>query len=152
MLGVLRTGGPNTAPQPGLAELDTLLDSARSGGVSVTVTRDGNPVPLPDGVDLSAYRIVQEALSNAMRHAPGSHVRVHMAFRRDGLALEIRNDALLDPVLVPSGDRAGGGGHGLVGMRERAAMLGGSLEAGPAGDGEFQVTAFLPVSQPEDAP
>ncbi len=108
---------------------------------------------LPDGVDLSAYRIVQEALSNAMRHAPGSHVRVHMAYRRDGLALEIRNDAVpLDPVLVPSGDRTAGGGHGLVGMRERAAMLGGSLDAGPAGDGEFQVTAFLPVSQPEDAP
>ncbi len=152
VLGVLRTGGQDTAPQPGLAELDTLLDSACSGGVSVTVTRGGDPVPLPEGVDLSAYRIVQEALSNAMRHAPGSHVRVHMAYRRDGLALEIRNDAPLDPVLVPSGDRAGGGGHGLVGMRERAAMLGGSLDAGPVGDGEFQVTAFLPVSQPEDAP
>jgi len=153
VLGVLRTGGQNTAPQPGLAELDTLLDSARSGGVSVTVTLTGNPVTLPDGVDLSAYRIVQEALSNAMRHAPGSHVRVHVAYRRDGLALEIRNDAApLDPVLVPSGDGAAGGGHGLVGMRERAAMLGGSLDAGPAGDGEFQVTAFLPVSRPEDAP
>ena len=152
VLGVLRTGGQNTAPQPGLAELDTLLDSARSGGVSVTVTLTGNPVTLPDGVDLSAYRIVQEALSNAMRHAPGSHVRVHVAYRRDGLALEIRNDAApLDPVLVPSGDGAAGGGHGLVGMRERAAMLGGSLDAGPAGDGEFQVTAFLPVSQPGDA-
>ncbi len=75
VLGVLRTGGQDTAPQPGLAELDALLDSARSGGVSVTVTRSGNPVPLPEGVDLSAYRIVQEALSNAMRHAPGSHVR-----------------------------------------------------------------------------
>jgi len=152
VLGVLRTGGQDTAPQPGLAELDTLLDSARSGGVSVTVTRGGDPVPLPEGVDLSAYRIVQEALSNAMRHAPGSHVQVHVAYRRDGLALEIRNAVPLDPVLVPSGDGAGGGGHGLVGMRERAAMLGGSLDAGPDGDGEFQVTAFLPVSQPGDAP
>ena len=75
VLGVLRTGGQDTTPQPGLADLDALLDSARSGGVSVTVTRSGNPVPLPEGVDLSAYRIVQEALSNAMRHAPGSHVR-----------------------------------------------------------------------------
>jgi len=152
VLGLLRTGGQDTAPQPGLAELDTLLDSARSGGVSVTVTRGGDPVPLPEGVDLSAYRIVQEALSNAMRHAPGSHVQVHVAYRRDGLALEIRNAVPLDPVLVPSGDGAGGGGHGLVGMRERAAMLGGSLDAGPDGDGEFQVTAFLPVSQPGDAP
>ena len=76
VLGVLRTSGQDTAPQPGLADLDALLDSARSGGVSVTVTRSGNPVPLPEGVDLSAYRIVQEALSNAMRHASGSHVRL----------------------------------------------------------------------------
>ena len=94
VLGVLRTSGQDTTPQPGLADLDTLLDSARSGGVSVTVTRGGNPVTLPDGVDLSAYRIVQEALSNAMRHAPGSHVQVHLAYRPDGLALEVRNDAV----------------------------------------------------------
>src|SRR6202041_1628942 len=118
VLGVLRTGGQDLAPQPGLAELDALLDSARSGGVSVTVTRSGNPVTLPDGVDLSAYRIVQEALSNAMRHAPGSHVQLHLAYRPDALAVEISNDAALRavPVLVASGERAaedgaGGGGH-----------------------------------------
>ena len=152
VLGVLRTDGRDTAPQPGLAELDALLDSARSGGVSVTVTSSGDPVTLPEGVDLSAYRIVQEALSNAMRHAPGSHVQVHLAYRPDALALEIRNDAVLSrPVLVASGEHAGGGGNGLVGMRERAAMLGGSLDAGPTEDGGFQVTAVLPVSPPEDA-
>jgi signal transduction histidine kinase len=158
VLGVLRTGGRDTTPQPGLADLDTLLDSARSGGVSVTATRSGNPVPLPDGVDLSAYRIVQEALSNAMRHAPGSQVQLHLAYRPDALALEISNDAALRavPVLVASGERAaedgaGGGGHGLVGMRERATMLGGSLDAGPAADGGFRVTAVLPVSPPEEA-
>jgi signal transduction histidine kinase len=155
VLGVLRTGGQDTAPQPGLAELDALLDSARSGGVSVTVTRTGDPVPLPDGVDLSAYRIVQEALSNAMRHAPGSHVELHLAYRPDALALEICNDAALKavPVLAGSGDRAaaGGGGHGLVGMRERTAMLGGSLDAGPTADGGFRVAAVLPVSPPEEA-
>ena len=155
VLGVLRTGGQDTAPQPGLADLDALLDSARSGGVSVTVTCSGNPVTLPEGVDLSAYRIVQEALSNAMRHAPGSHVRVHLAYRPDSLALEVRNDAQAPasgavPVLVASGARAAGGGHGLVGMRERATMLGGSLEAGPTGDGGFRVTAVLPVSPPEE--
>ena len=149
VLGVLRTGGQDTTPQPGLADLDALLDSARSGGVSVTVTRSGNPVTLPEGVDLSAYRIVQEALSNAMRHAPGSHVQVHVAYRADSLALEIRNDAVA-PVLVPSGTRAAGGGHGLVGMRERATMLGGSLDAGPTGDGGFLVAAVLPVSPPEE--
>ena len=149
VLGVLRTGGQDLAPQPGLAELDVLLDSARSGGVSVTVTRSGNPVTLPEGVDLSAYRIVQEALSNAMRHAPGSHVRLHLAYRPDALAVEIGNDAV--PVLVASGEHAGGGGNGLVGMRERATMLGGSLEAGPTADGGFLVTAVLPAGSPEEA-
>jgi len=151
VLGVLRTSGQETAPQPGLADLDALLDSARSGGVSVTVTCSGNPVPLPEGVDLSAYRIVQEALSNAMRHAPGSHVQVHVAYRPDGLALEVCNDAASAvPILAGIGDRAAGGGHGLVGMRERATMLSGSLEAGPTEDGGFQVTAVLPVSPPEE--
>ena len=149
VLGVLRTGEPGTAPQPGMADLDSLLDSARSGGVSVTVTCSGEPVTLPEGVDLSAYRIVQEALSNAMRHAPGSRVRVQVAYRPDSLALEIRNDAVA-PVLVPSGTRAAGGGHGLVGMRERATMLGGSLDAGPTGDGGFLVSAVLPVSSPSE--
>ncbi len=155
VLGVLRTSGQDTVPQPGLADLDALLDSARSGGVSVTVTCSGNPVPLPEGVDLSAYRIVQEALSNAMRHASGSHVRLHLAYRPDALALEIGNDAALRavPVLVASGERAAEGGQGLVGMRERATMLGGSLEAGPTADGGFRVTAVLPVSPPgEEAP
>jgi len=150
VLGVLRTGEPGTAPQPGLAELDTLLDSARSGGVSVAVTCSGNPVTLPEGVDLSAYRIVQEALSNAMRHAPGARVQVQVAYRPDSLALEIRNDAVAS-VLVASGAREAGGGHGLVGMRERATMLGGSLDAGPTGDGGFRVAAVLPVSPPEEA-
>ena len=92
-----------------------------------------------------------------MRYAPGSHVRLHLAYRPDGLALEVRNDAApaasrTVPVLVASGARAAGGGQGLVGMRERATMLGGSLEAGPTGDGGFRVTAVLPVSPPEEAP
>jgi signal transduction histidine kinase len=149
VLGVLRTGVPGTAPQPGLGDLEALLDSARSGGVSVTVTSSGEPVALPEGVDLSAYRIVQEALSNAMRHAPGSQVRVEVAYRGDGLAIEVRNDAVA-PVLVGSGTRDAGGGHGLVGMRERAAMLGGSLDAGPTEDGGFLVSAVLPVSSPAE--
>ena len=148
ILGVLRTDGQATTPQPGLADLDALLDSARSGGLSVTVTCSGDPVPLPEGVDLSAYRIVQEALSNAMRHSPGSHVQVDVAYRADGLSLEVRNDAgsRTVPVLVGSGDGVAGGGHGIIGMQERAAMLGGSLDAGPTDDGGFHVSAVLPVS------
>jgi signal transduction histidine kinase len=173
VLGVLRTGGQSLAPQPGLADLDALLDSARSGGVSITATRSGNLVTLPEGVDLSAYRILQEALSNAMRHAPGSHVLLHVAYLADRVTLEVRSDAGPRPapaltrnlpVAVTSAGapvasrpepasevRAAGGGHGLIGMRERVAMLGGSLDVGPTEDGGFQVTAVLPVS-PQDAP
>jgi signal transduction histidine kinase len=172
VLGVLRADGQETAPQPGLASLDALLDSAASGGLSVTVTSSGDPGPLPEGVDLSAYRIIQEALSNAMRYAPGSQVRLHLAYRPEGLALQIRNDAA--PVVpaaagrVPAGrvtaavaagtgappvpapaSRNRGGGHGLIGMRERAAMLGGSLDAGPTEDGGFEVAAVLPISHDE---
>jgi signal transduction histidine kinase len=147
VLGVLRTDRPDTAPAPGLAGLGALLDSARAGGVSVTAATSGSPVTLPDGVDLSAYRIVQEALSNAMRHAPGSHVTVQVSYGDDELVLDIRNDArprATGPVSTGvSGDR---GGHGIIGMRERAAMLGGSLRAGPTEDGGFRVTAVLPIS------
>jgi signal transduction histidine kinase len=144
LLGVLRTGGPDIAPQPGLADLDGLLDSARGGGVTVAAAISGVPVPLPDGVDLSAYRIVQEALSNAMRHAPGSQVSVRVAYLPDCLVLEVRNDGGHTPVRP----RDAGGGHGIIGMRERAAMLGGSLRAEPAEDGGFLVTASLPVREP----
>jgi signal transduction histidine kinase len=157
VLGVLRTDRADTAPQPGLAGLDALLGSARSGGLSVTATITGDPVLLPDGVDLSAYRILQEALSNAMRHAPGSRVLVSVAYRGNYLGLDVRNDAgsraaaaataLETGQPAGTGDLAGtGSGHGLIGMRERAAMLGGSLDAGPREDGGFQVIATLPVT------
>jgi signal transduction histidine kinase len=142
LLGVLRTGGPGTAPQPGLADLDALLDSARGGGVSVTSRVIGDSVPPPAGVDLSAYRILQEALSNAMRHAPGSRVDVRVAYRGDSLELEVHNDAGAHDATPAS---ATGAGHGIIGMRERVAMLGGTLFAGPAAEGGFRVSAVLPV-------
>ena len=158
VLGVLRTDRPDTAPQPGLADIDALLDSARSGGLSVTAAIAGDPAPLPAGVDLSAYRILQEALSNAMRHAPGSHVEISVTYRDDYVGLDVRNDAG-SPVTAtaarisgtgePGGrrDLAGtGSGHGLIGMRERATMLGGSVHAGPSEGGGFQVIAILPVT------
>jgi signal transduction histidine kinase len=148
VLGVLRSDGPQTAPQPGLAELDGLLDSARAGGVRVTLARGGSPVTLPESVDLSAYRIVQEALSNAMRHAPGSQVCVNLDYGTDGLTVGVRNTAA-PAAGAGGGDGYPGGGHGIIGMRERAAMLGGTLDAGPAPDGGFGVTAFLPVSPDE---
>jgi signal transduction histidine kinase len=167
LLGVLRSGGADTAPQPGLDELAGLLESARSGGVSVTSSVSGMSRPLRQGMDLSAYRIVQEALSNAMRHAPGSAVRVELAYTPGSVVIKVRNDACASggsPAVRrawPGGttasgngqgpdDQGGGGngtGHGIIGMRERAAMLGGHLAVGPTGDGGFLVTAVLPDNQ-----
>jgi signal transduction histidine kinase len=158
VLGVLRSETPDTAPQPGLDDLAGLLESARNGGVTVTSDVSGTPRPIPQGVDLSAYRIVQEALSNAMRHAPGAGVQVHLHYGEAALVIEVRNDscapgtqALWEQPGEPGS--SDGSGHGIIGMRERAAMLGGHLDARPAPNGEFLVTAALPLgSDPEGAP
>jgi signal transduction histidine kinase len=158
VLGVLRSEASEVAPQPGLDDLGGLIDSARVGGVTVTSSVNGTARPLPEGVDLSAYRIVQEALSNAMRHAPGSAVQVKLYYGDAALVIEVRNDGVPDrdddtaDLPIGNGLRAGGG-HGIIGMRERAAMLGGNLQAGPTGKGEFLVTAALPLGdgEPEDA-
>jgi signal transduction histidine kinase len=146
VLGVLRSETPDTTPQPGLGDLDGLLESARSAGVTVTAGITGTPRPLPDGVDLSAYRIVQEALSNAMRHAPGAAVEVKLYYGDSALVVEVRNDCPPGYGTVETQDGAGeAGGHGIIGMRERATMLGGHLHAGPTEKGEFLVTAALPL-------
>ncbi|MDL4775069.1 sensor histidine kinase [Actinomadura xylanilytica] len=143
ILGVLRSeDGAETAPQPSLERLDELVAGARGTGLDVTTRLDGDLAALPPGVGLTAYRILQEALSNAMRHAPGSRVLVEAG--RDGgiLRLKVANGPPGDghrPTPSPPG-----GGHGLVGMRERAVMLGGELIAGPTPEGGFTVTATLP--------
>jgi signal transduction histidine kinase len=162
LLGVLRSGDADTAPQPGLGELAGLLDSARSGGVRVTSAVSGTPRTLPDGVDLSAYRILQEALSNAMRHAPGSGVRVELAYAPSSVVIKVRNDAGQAGAAAEGRSHLGAGapwnglhpgdpadpgtgtGQGIIGMRERTAMLGGHLDATPTEDGGFLVTAILP--------
>jgi signal transduction histidine kinase len=148
LLGVLRSETPGTAPTPGLDDLDNLLESARSGGVTVTREITGRRRPLPAGVDLSAYRIVQEGLSNAMRHAPGSRVQVSCYYGEAALVIEVRNSVGAD------GSRAlgRGAGHGIIGMRERVTMLGGHLSVGPTKDGEFLVTAALPLDGAEQGP
>ncbi|MEV7194062.1 sensor histidine kinase [Streptomyces sp. NPDC093510] len=147
VLGVLRSehpGDPEAAPQaplPTLERLDGLLDNARAAGLTVRRENAGEPRPLPPGVDLSAYRIVQEALSNAIRHAPGSTVRIGLTYTRAGLAVRV-TDSGARTAAPPSP----GAGHGLLGMRERAAMLGGDLVTGPTPDGGYEVSAFLPTS------
>jgi signal transduction histidine kinase len=133
------TGPAPDAPQPNLARLDSLLENTRAAGVDVVKAEEGDARGYSPGVELSAYRIVQEALSNVLRHAPGAKVRVHIAHFPNGMYLSISNSRPSRPV-QPSP----GGGHGLLGMRERATMLGGSVEAKPSRHGGFLVTAFLP--------
>ncbi|WP_128379802.1 sensor histidine kinase [Streptomyces cavernae] len=152
VLGVLRSENPGDSggetaadgtvrhsPQPTLDRLDALIENTRAAGLAVTVEITGERRPLPPGVELSAYRIVQEALSNALRHASGTDVRVELTHRRDGLRVQVVNSAPRFPA-PPSP----GAGHGLLGMRERAAMLGGTLVTGTTAGGGYAVAAFLP--------
>jgi signal transduction histidine kinase len=141
LLGVLRAEDPDVTlePQPGLTDLDGLFAAAREAGVRVSVTIDGDVAGAPASVQLSAYRIVQEALSNASRHAPGAPVQVAVRRGGDTLDLVVRNGSGVRPPLPA------GAGLGLTGMRERAGILGGTLAAGPAEGGGFEVVAHLPV-------
>ncbi|WP_053175603.1 sensor histidine kinase [Nonomuraea sp. SBT364] len=143
VLGVLRDqdGRTGTAPQPGLDRIDDLIANARATGLSVLVRRPDSLDGLPPAVGLSAYRIVQESLSNAMRHAPGATVMLDLGRDERAVRLHVTNG----PGSAPPGEP--GAGQGLVGMRERAALLGGTLDAGPVPVGGFQVTAILPVDE-----
>ncbi|MFF7095367.1 sensor histidine kinase [Streptomyces rubradiris] len=143
-LGAPGTGAAPDAPQPTLDRLGALIENTRAAGLDVSAEVVGGIRPYAPGVELSAYRIVQEALSNALRHAPGSRVRVEVGHLPDGLRLKVDNSAPRRPV-PPSP----GAGHGLLGMRERVAMLGGRLVAGGTEGGGFSVTAFLPGDVPD---
>ncbi|MEJ3749421.1 histidine kinase [Actinomycetes bacterium KLBMP 9797] len=152
VLGVLRltdasSGRAEHVPQPTLDQLGELVDNVRRAGLTVTTEIAGQPRPLPPGVELSAYRIVQEALSNAIRHAPGATVRVEIDYQPASLAVRVRNTAP-----ARSAPPSTGAGHGLLGMRERAAMLAGKLAAGSTPDGGYAVTATLPTPSTEDTP
>lgn len=143
--GIGPDGDPADEPGPSLVRLPRLLEGARSAGLTVEVTAD-DPGVLPAGVDRAAYRIVQEALSNAARHAPGASVQVVLGRQADGLAVTARNG----PARTAPGTRASpGGGQGLVGMRERVDALGGVLRAGPC-EGGFRVHAVLPLPDTTD--
>ncbi len=143
VLDTLRTpGDAPRAPAPGLDRLPELVEQAASAGLSVEV--EGESRPLPPGADLAAFRIVQEALTNVVRHSGSRHARVHLDHGAGALRLRIDDDG------PATGADAGGSGNGLAGMRERAAALGGTIEAGPRDDGGFRVLAVLPLNAKED--
>jgi signal transduction histidine kinase len=154
LLGVLRedaqAADPGFAngdrhPQPGLQQLNELLDEARqASGAGLRLIVSGPPATLDPGVELAAYRIVQEGLTNARRHAPGAAVDVELRFTGTALRLRIRDNGP-GPPAVPAIPPAAGGGHGLTGMRERAAAAGGKLRTGPAPGGGFVIEATLPA-------
>ncbi|MFC9180908.1 MULTISPECIES: histidine kinase [Streptomyces] len=149
VLGVVRAEDYEApdAPQPTLAALDGLLDNVRETGLETEKVITGAVRELPQGVELSAYRIVQEALSNSLRHAPGASARVELGYVLGGLGLRVVNGpprGLAKP--------SPGAGHGITGMRERVAMLNGEMTAGTTADGGYEVAVFLPVplsEQPE---
>ncbi len=151
ILGVVRSENPDAfadpeAPQPTLEALPALLGNIRSAGLAVEHVTTGAVRPLPQGVELSAYRIVQEALSNVLRHAPGAEARVEVSYVLGGLGLRVVNGAP-NRLAKPSP----GAGHGVLGMRERVAMLGGAMTAEATADGGYEVAAFLPVEPGEAA-
>ena len=145
LLGVLRHDQPAAlAPQPQLGDLPALIDAARRAGVSVELSAPPAPGPVPPGVGVCAYRIVQESLSNASQHAPGAAVTVSVGHDAGAVLLRVANGPA---GAAGSAGNEHGPGHGLTGMRERVALLGGSLSAGPAPGGGFVVSAVLPVGE-----
>lgn len=142
MLQVLRDGEPGSqSPPPGVAQLETLVDDARASGSPVTLSCRGTDRALPAGVDLTVYRIVQEALTNAHKHADSSLTRVDVELTVEDTGVEVR---IRDDGAGPPSGR-GSDGHGLIGMRERVAACGGELQAGHATGGGFEVHATIPI-------
>jgi signal transduction histidine kinase len=147
LLGVLRGDGdqaPSLAPQPGLADVGSLVEQVGRAGLRVELVVEGTEAPLPAGVDLSAYRIVQEALTNAVKHAGPGRARVLVRYGEHDLEVQVRDEGGLG-LARPAGRRPG---QGLVGMRERVNLFGGELRAGPGPGGGFTVDARLPLRAP----
>jgi signal transduction histidine kinase len=148
LLGVLREddAGTGVAPQPGVEQLGELVDSVRRAGLPVRLTLAGSPRPLARGMELTVYRIVQEALTNTLKHGGANpHAWVTIDYGDAAVELRIEDDGVGVGALVPSVDGAAERGQGLVGMRERAAVYGGSVVAGPRAGGGFRVRARLPL-------
>ena len=144
LLAAMRRDGDEAEllPQPGLDGLDSLLDEIGRAGLPVELHVDGEPFPLPRGVDLSAYRIVQEGLTNALKHARASDADVTVRYRPDELKIEVRDNGR-------GSATSDGLGHGLVGIRERVKIYGGEMSAGTATEGGFVLSTRLPLAREE---
>ncbi|MFC3573859.1 sensor histidine kinase [Streptomyces yaanensis] len=150
LLGVLRTGEHKEVgeyvPQPDVEQIDDLVEQCRSSGLPVDFKVEGTPRPLPSGVELTAYRIVQEALTNTRKHGgPNAGASVRLVYFDDGLGLLVEDDGKGAPHELYEEGGADGQGHGLIGMRERVGMVGGTLDAGPRPGGGFRISALLPL-------
>jgi signal transduction histidine kinase len=146
LLGLLRTDdGLPLAPQPTLQRLEQFAGELRASGLPVELSVVGEPRAVPPGVDVSAYRIVQEALTNALKHAGPACARVQVTFEDDAVLVDVTDDGrgAATPAVAANG---AGGGHGLVGMRERVAIVGGEVDAGPRPQGGYAVRARLPYA------
>jgi signal transduction histidine kinase len=142
LLGAMRDEGQDAelTPQPGLDSLDSLLEEVGRAGLPVRLHREGEPAPLPRAIELSAYRIIQEGLTNALKHAQASHADVTLRYGPDDLQLEIRDDGR-------GASDSDGLGHGLVGVRERVKIYGGEMTSGPANGGGFVLRTRLPLGE-----
>ena len=141
MLGVLRTDEPPASPaplppQPGVGQLSALVERIRATGLAVTLSVEGTPFPLGAAAELTAYRIVQEALTNTLRHAAAGHAWVTISYDEPAMRIRVADDGI--PVIPGASS-----GHGIEGMRERVALHHGALHAGPADDGGWLVEATL---------
>ncbi|MEV0224663.1 sensor histidine kinase [Streptomyces sp. NPDC050704] len=150
LLGVLRTGEHQESgeyvPQPDVEQLDDLIEQCRTSGLPVDFKIEGTPRPLPSGVELTAYRIVQEALTNTRKHGgPNAGASVRLVYFDDGLGLLVEDDGKGAPHELYEEGGTDGQGHGLIGMRERVGMVGGTLDAGPRPGGGFRISALLPL-------
>ena len=145
LLSVMRRDGDGVefAPQPGLDGVGSLIKEIGRAGLPVALHLDGERFPLPPGIDLSAYRIVQEGLTNALKHARASHAEVTVRYAPDELGIEVRDDGT---GATPSDGHGPGPGHGLIGIRERVRLYGGEMTAGTSNGGGFTLSARLPLT------
>jgi signal transduction histidine kinase len=144
MLGLLRSQDETTSPLPSLSRLTELISDLRRAGTSVALRSDGDLDDLPAALDVTAYRILQEALTNVVKHAPGTTAHVRVQRCADHLELEVCN-AQVAGAPGQGGTGQGGTGHGLLGIRERAAVFGGHLDHGPTADGGYRLSVWLPL-------